>query len=118
MATQSGRDHAGQDRAGVCGSDPDWGGGRAGGADYFLEGITIGNGASYSVETADAVGAVGAGERGADAGVWKFCGECAGGLPDGDPDESDDGSDGDQRGAGAAVLIRIPGAAAGCGMVL
>src|SRR6267142_3261092 len=118
MAAQAGRGNPGEDRFWVCATDVgdrwtcDYG------ANRVPEEFAFGDRAKDSVETADDVGAVGIGRLHSGVGVWRLRAKCAGQLPDGDPFQNDDGSDGDQRVAGNIVFVRILDATTGGSVVL
>src|SRR5882762_684787 len=118
MASQTGRGDPGEDRFRVRATDVgdrwtcDYG------ADRIPEEFAFGDRAKDSVETADDVGAVGIGRLRSGAGVRGLRAKCAGQLPDGDPFQNDDGSDGNQRVAGSIVFVRILDAATGSSVVL
>src|SRR6267154_5040670 len=118
MASQAGRGDPGEDRFWVCATDVgirwtcDYG------ADRVPEELAFGDRAKDSVETADDVCAVGIGRLHSGAGVRGVRAKCAGQLPDSDPFQNNDGSDGNQRVAGNIVFVRILDAATGGSVVL
>src|SRR6267142_4646873 len=118
MASQAGRGDPGEDRFWVCATDVgirwtcDYG------ADRVPEESAFGDRAKDSVETADDVGAVGIGRLHSGASVRGLRAKCAGQLPDGDPLQNDDGSDGNQCVAGSIVFARIFDATTGGSVVL